>query len=186
MTAATSLKTAKRRARSRRGWVRPSIGATSLVVFVSGWRNLMRRRSTGTPARHTDTREPTATGDGERDDANPAPVDTTTRLAWLRTQFAAERTLMAWNRTSISLIGFGFTIYSFLKVQEGAGRAAYPAHTPRNVGLALVVAGTLAGLIALYQHRRYTRYLQGHRDIKEIALREGMPARRWHSPSRSS
>ncbi|HEY7064663.1 MAG TPA: DUF202 domain-containing protein [Chloroflexota bacterium] len=26
---------------------------------------------------------------------------------------SAERTLMAWNRTSLSLIGFGFTIYQF-------------------------------------------------------------------------
>ena len=31
-------------------------------------------------------------------------------LAWLRTRMALDRTLMAWNRTSLSLIGFGFTI----------------------------------------------------------------------------
>ena len=117
---------------------------------------------------------PSATGDGERD-ANPTPADPRIRLAWLRTELAAERTLMAWNGTSLSLIAFGFTIYSFLKVQEDAGRTAYRAHAPRNAGLALVLAGTLGTLIALWQHRLYTRYLRDHPDVKGIAVREGLP-----------
>jgi putative membrane protein len=35
-------------------------------------------------------------------------------LALDRTRMAAERTLMAWVRTALSMIGFGFTIYKFL------------------------------------------------------------------------
>ena len=116
-----------------------------------------------------------ATADGERDDANPGPADTATRLALLRTLLATERTLMAWNRTSLSLIGFGLTIYSFLNVQDAAGPTAYPPHAPRNVALALVLAGTLGSLIALWEHRRYTRYLRDHPGLRETALREGMP-----------
>ena len=37
-----------------------------------------------------------------------------THFSWLRTRMSAERTLMSWVRTAISLIGFGFTIFQFL------------------------------------------------------------------------
>jgi len=36
-------------------------------------------------------------------------------FAWLRTRLALERTAMAWIRTSIALIGFGFTIVHFFE-----------------------------------------------------------------------
>ena len=37
------------------------------------------------------------------------------RLAIDRTRLAAERSLMAWIRTALSMIAFGFTIYKFLQ-----------------------------------------------------------------------
>jgi uncharacterized membrane protein YidH (DUF202 family) len=40
---------------------------------------------------------------------NP-PVDLNTELAFQRTRQAADRTLMAWMRSSISMISFGFSI----------------------------------------------------------------------------
>jgi putative membrane protein len=36
-------------------------------------------------------------------------------FAWLRTRLALERTLMSWVRTSVALIGFGFTIVQFFE-----------------------------------------------------------------------
>jgi len=39
-------------------------------------------------------------------------------LALDRTRLAAERTLMAWVRTALSMISFGFTIYKFLQVLQ--------------------------------------------------------------------
>ena len=50
------------------------------------------------------------------------------RLAIDRTRLAAERSLMAWIRTALSMIAFGFTIYKFLQAlhaaKPGPGAAA--------------------------------------------------------------
>ena len=47
---------------------------------------------------------------------------------------AAERTLMAWTRSAVSLITFGFTLYKFLQYvrTEEAGEAI-EARGPRNL-----------------------------------------------------
>ncbi len=50
-----------------------------------------------------------------------------TRLAVDRTRLAFERTMMAWVRTATSLITFGFTVYKFFQLEEGAGEI--PRHT---------------------------------------------------------
>ena len=40
-------------------------------------------------------------------------------FGWVRTRLAVERTMMSWIRTSVSMIGFGFTILSaILSVQQ--------------------------------------------------------------------
>lgn len=97
-----------------------------------------------------------------QDENGGTPADTKTRLAWMRTRLAVERTMMAWNRTSLSLIGFGFTIYQFLtKIEEAAGTGVLRSESPRNFGLAFIVAGVLGTLIALWQHHVAMRYLQG-------------------------
>jgi putative membrane protein len=43
-------------------------------------------------------------------------------FAWLRTVMGLERTLMAAVRTSMSLIGFGFTVAQFLSGYSAASR----------------------------------------------------------------
>ena len=40
---------------------------------------------------------------------------TNTQLFWMRSDLANLRTLLAWVRTSGSMIGFGFTIYNFYR-----------------------------------------------------------------------
>jgi putative membrane protein len=106
------------------------------------------------------------------------PFNVQTHLAWLRTRLAVERTIMAWNRTSLSLIGFGFTIYQFFdKFQEATvGPNAPHPRAPRLLGIALVLAGTLGTLMALYQYREMRNYLQGE-EYRANAYREGLP--RW-------
>ena len=59
-------------------------------------------------------------------------------LALDRNKLAAERTLMAWVRTSLSMISFGFTIYKFLQaIDEQSTVPVLRPNAPRNVGLVL-------------------------------------------------
>ncbi len=113
------------------------------------------------------------------DSALPAvlPFNVQTHFAWLRTSMAADRTLMAWNRTSLSLIGFGFTIYQFFdKFQEATlGTNAPHPQAPRNLGLALMFVGTVGTLIALWQYWKVTRYLR-RAEFGPNGWREGLPA----------
>ncbi|HEY7059152.1 MAG TPA: DUF202 domain-containing protein [Vicinamibacterales bacterium] len=82
-------------------------------------------------------------------------------FAWLRTRLAAERTFMAWVRTCISLVGFGFTIVQFFqKIQTMAGVApATLPHAPRYLGLALIGSGVIGMSIAILQYIGFLRYL---------------------------
>ena len=81
-------------------------------------------------------------------------------LALDRTKLAAERTLMAWLRTALSMISFGFTIYKFLQVLQEQS-AVLPARpdAPRNLALVLIGLGSGALVAACFQHVKYIRGL---------------------------
>ena len=82
-------------------------------------------------------------------------------FSWLRTRMSAERTLMSWLRTAVSMIGFGFTIVQFFeRFHEMAGvKAAHHPEAPRYLGLMLIVTGTLALVIAVAQYHTLVKYL---------------------------
>jgi uncharacterized membrane protein YidH (DUF202 family) len=85
-----------------------------------------------------------------------------TDLAIQRTNMAAERSLMAWIRTSLSMIGFGFSIYKFfqyLPEELATGNIRRP-QAPRNLGLTLIALGTLALVAATWQHRNFSKAVQ--------------------------
>jgi putative membrane protein len=96
-------------------------------------------------------------------------------FAWLRTRLALENTLMAWVRTSISLIGFGFAIveiFNRLAVMASVAPAMWP-EGPRYVGLALIAAGVLGLLISCLQYIWISRYLWSPQFRPIAGLREG-------------
>jgi putative membrane protein len=81
-------------------------------------------------------------------------------FAWLRTRMALERTATSWVRTSVSLIGFGFTIVQFLeRLNSMPGFTPTDSRTSRYVGLALIGGGVLVLVVCMWQYRMMIRYL---------------------------
>jgi putative membrane protein len=84
-----------------------------------------------------------------------------------RVFFAAERTLLAWVRTGLTIMAFGFVVARFglflrlLAAQHVETRATLPSHYDVSglVGIALVVLGTACMVLGAIQHRSYVATL---------------------------
>ncbi|MDR3472935.1 MAG: DUF202 domain-containing protein [Devosia sp.] len=83
-------------------------------------------------------------------------------LGAMRTIMAADRTLMAWIRTSLSLLSFGYTIYKVLQEVEDSGKLLPHASTPRNAGVFLSVAGTVALIMGVSEYYGSLKLLRKH------------------------
>ena len=88
---------------------------------------------------------------------------TSTDLAVDRTRLAHERTLMAWVRTSASLISFGFTIYKFFQYMRENGQPVEDrTFGPRQFALFLIAIGLIALVLATIQHRHDLSVMRKH------------------------
>jgi putative membrane protein len=78
------------------------------------------------------------------------------RLAMERTVMAADRTMLAGVRTSMALIGFGFTIFNILKyVQDHSQvKVLMRPHTPRNIGGFMLLVGIIPLFAMILQYSR--------------------------------
>lgn len=78
-----------------------------------------------------------------------------------RVFFAAERTLLAWLRTGITIMAIGFVVSRFglfVQLLTTQSQNAVPApHSSLSAGLgiAFVIVGTLTVVIAAIQHQRF-------------------------------
>lgn len=95
-------------------------------------------------------------------DPHPPSLNIQTELARERNRAAAERTLMAWIRTSLSLIGFGFgidrivaAIHSFQKASD-----IPPVGLSQILGLAFISLGVYAMVVAAVEHVQQLRQIQ--------------------------
>src|ERR1700756_2870758 len=91
----------------------------------------------------------------------PALTSVANELARERNREAAERTLMAWIRTALSLIGFGFGIGKVDAYLQGADlhtRFDLP-HSTLIFGSSFIVVGILGLLAAIVQHVRVLKRL---------------------------
>ncbi len=83
-----------------------------------------------------------------------------------RVFFAAERTLLAWMRTGLTVMALGFVVARFglflavIAPASAAAPASRGPHWPSHaLGIALVLFGAGAVFAALYNHRAYVRSL---------------------------
>jgi putative membrane protein len=79
-----------------------------------------------------------------------------------RVLFAAERTLLAWNRTSISLMAFGFVVERFGLFLEIIGRSeaqVFQRHISFFVGISFVLLSAVVAFFSIWQHLRILKII---------------------------
>lgn len=79
-------------------------------------------------------------------------------LAKERNRAAAERTLLAWIRTSLSLISFGFAIYKIIHTFAAEGTQKHPMTF--LLAVCFILLGTLTMISATIQHIQILKQLQ--------------------------
>jgi putative membrane protein len=85
-----------------------------------------------------------------------------------RVYFAAERTLLAWIRTGLALMGFGFVVARFGWFLREIGSTGAPLQSSGYsvwTGTLLVIAGVVINLVSTLQHVRLIRHLKEGRDV---------------------
>jgi putative membrane protein len=92
---------------------------------------------------------------GQTGAGNPAHTEVDSRI-----YMAAERTFLAWIRTGIALMGFGFVVARFglfLRELSLTGTTQHTASTGFSLplGIGLIGFGVVVNLVSVIRHRRY-------------------------------
>ena len=82
-------------------------------------------------------------------------IDETTELSKKRTREAADRTLMAWIRRSLSFIAFGFGIAAIAPILEETA-----AEYARILGVSFVAVALFAVVVAMFQYRQELKMIE--------------------------
>ena len=80
-----------------------------------------------------------------------------------RVLFAAERTLLAWQRSAIALLGFGFVVERFglfLEVQTHGALIGGQRNFSLLLGVALMALGALVALVSARQFHQFAKNIE--------------------------
>ncbi|MBX9652229.1 DUF202 domain-containing protein [bacterium] len=75
-----------------------------------------------------------------------------------RIRFAAEQAQLAWVRTALSLMGFGFVVDRFglfLRALEAEGKGTLPSHTTSVsfwIGITFIILGVVINVVSAVEH----------------------------------
>jgi putative membrane protein len=81
---------------------------------------------------------------------------------------ANERTLLAWIRTSLALVTFGFVIArlgAWLNAIQPERRATSPSHWAATLGTCFVLLSLVVDVLALIRYRRVVAALRGGQPV---------------------
>ncbi len=99
------------------------------------------------------------------------------QLAWMNAVLGLQRTLMAAERTAVTLIAFGFTVaqvFQKMKTTVPPQFLVLGPHFPRDVGLLMIAAGVGSLAIFTWQYLRGVAYL-GTEPFATAAMRVNGP-----------
>ena len=95
-----------------------------------------------------------------------------------RVRFAAERTLLAWMRTGLALMGFGFVVARFglfLREIAAAGHVTVHQHTTGWslwLGTGLIALGVAVSLLASFEYFRFVQLAKRGHLLQRIGQRQ--------------
>ena len=80
-----------------------------------------------------------------------------------RVLFASERTLLAWNRTSISLMAFGFVVERFglfLEISAEHASSSFQRHASFLIGALFILLASFIAFYSSWQHRQILKSIK--------------------------